>query len=238
MRSRRSAGIAFGAAIAMVAGFAAPSVAAADASLRIEPGTIAVARGASFSVRVVQTAPVATSGAQASIDFDPAILQVVSVRPGPDYETAPIFLPRDLEADIRTANVTGHLAQVAAAYTPPDAVPAGTADFLVIRFQAVGCGQSDLRLPSSGPLNAQMISGERDAYGHEVPVAATTHGQVTTCAAAGAVTVDPTDPGSGAETAAMIPIPFIGAAGVIAVGLLGLLSWRMRRRGRPEDVAW
>lgn len=223
-------------AIALATAIVSAPVAAADASLKIDPANVAVSNGQIFAVQVVQDAPEATSGAQVSIDFDPAILQVVSVSPGSAYATAPVFLPGDIDADIAKANLTGHLAQIAAAFTPPDAVPAGTASFLVVRFRVVGCGQTDLRLPAEGPLNAQMISGQSDAYGHEVPLV-TSNGHVTTCVGADAVTADASDPAADGTARGSTPVLLIGASGLIAVGLIGGLAWRSRRREDPDDLA-
>ena len=231
--------VAFGLAMAIALTTAVMSTtsATAEASLKIDPATVDAAKGQTFAVEVVQDAPGATSGAQVSIDFDPAILQVLSVAPGSAYATAPVFVPDDMAANIRKANLTGHLAQVAAAFTPPDAVPQGPASFLVIRFRAAGCGQTALGLPTGGPFNAQMISGQTDAYGHPVPVV-TTAGQVTTCVGAGAVTAaDAPDPAPIGAAAASTPVGLMGAVGIAAIGLLGGLAWRSRRRPRPDDLA-
>jgi hypothetical protein len=208
-------------------------VAAADATLTIEPPTVAVAEGSEFVVQVAQDAPVAISGAQASIDFDPATLQVVSVERGPAYAQAPIFLPQDMDATIRTANATGRLAQVAAALIPPSAVPAGGASFLVVRFRVVGCGETDLTLATDGGTNAQMISGVADVYGQEVPVA-TRGGHVTTCVDPGAVTAGITDVAPSTTGGGSPPLGPIAAAGVIAAGLIGLLAVRSRLRRQPD----
>ena len=213
--------------------------AAARASLRIEPAALSVAKFSTFTVKVVQDTPVATSGAQASIDFDPTILQVVSVSAGGPYSQAPVFLPRDTSADIRTANESGHLAQIAAAFTPPDSVAPGTSDFLFVKFRAVGCGTSSLGLPTSGPFNAQMISGQPEAYGHEVPVT-TVDGQVTTCVGADAITADagPADASVSRSigTGDGVPVGLIGVASVLAIGGLGGLLWRSRRREELDDI--
>ena len=221
-------------AIALAMTAVSGTTAASDATLRISPATVAVTKDQTFAVQVVQDSPVATSGAQASVDFDPRILQVVSVAPGSAYASAPIFLPQDLAAVIATANQTGHLAQIAAVFTPPGAVATGTASFLVIRFQAVGCGETDLRLPTAGPLNAQMISGQSDAYGKPVSVV-TTAGHVTTCVAPGAATASDMSPADFASGG--LPVGLIAAVALIAIGSLGALLWRSRRRERPEDVA-
>jgi hypothetical protein len=231
VRIRQTVGGALILAFALASSGAASTAAAATgASLQIEPANVAVANGASFSVKVVQNADVATSGAQASIVFDPRILQIDSVAPGPAYQSAPIFLPKDLETDIWTANTTGRLAQVAAAQTPPNAVPPGAADFLVVRFQVVACGETEISLPQGGPFNAQMISGQADRYGFEVPVATTASGHVTTCVGPDGVTAGAlTSPGTGGAAASGIPLGVIALAGVVAVGLLGGLAVRSRR---------
>ena len=219
-------------AATLAASAVSTTAAAADAVLKIDPASVAVVDGQTFAVRVVQDSPEATSGVQASIDFDPTLLQVVSVSRGSAYAAAPIFEPQDLTTVIGKANQTGHLAQIAAAFAPPDAVPTGTASFLVIRFRAVGCGQTDLGLPTSGQFNAQMISGRTDAYGQPVPVV-TSAGHVTTCVSVDAVTAD----ASGSDSAADgPPVGLIGMGGLIAAGAIGALVFLARRRAQP-DVA-
>jgi hypothetical protein len=225
----------------------APAAAAAGAVLRIDTVTTTVNTGESFVVTVTQDAPVLTSGAQATISFDPAILQVVSVSFGPAYAGAEVFLPRDLTAAIRLANQSGSLAQIAAAFTPPSAVPAGPASFLVIKFWAKGCGRSEISLPTGGPRNAQMISGASDTYGREVPVT-TTGGHVTSmCTGQSAGTtasMPPIEVGTtpaGTTSANATPVGLIGAAGtagILGVGLFGAFAWRSRRRAPAEDEAW
>ena len=230
----------FGLVVSVVlATLLAGPVAAANATLRIEPAAVAVVKDGSFWVKVVQDAPLATSGAQVSMDFDPSILQVVSLSRASAYADAPIFLPQDINASIRSANVSGRLAQIAAAFTPPDAVPAGTSAFLLVMFRVVGCGQTDITLPSGGPFDAQMISGQSDLYGHEVPVA-TSNGHVTTCVGPGAATAGAPDEEISNTAGGDVPIGLIGGAGIAAVlsiGLLGALAWRSRRRGRLDDIA-
>jgi len=241
VRSSRSATFGLVGALAVATVLAAPPVAAAGpdsstASLRIEPASVAVATGSSFSVQVVQEPPVATSGAQASINFDPKILQVVSVTRGSAYQAAPIFLPENLDSDIQAANATGHLAQIAAAYTPPTAVPPGASTFLVVTFRAVACGQTDLTLPATGPFNAQMISGQQPGYGAPVPVR-TINGHVTTCAAAGAITPGVSDTAAETTTAPGIPLPLLGAAVFLVAVLLAGLAGQVRRRSPSDHVA-
>ena len=236
MLTRRTIALGPVMAIALATAVVNATTAAAGASLRIDPSDVAVSKDQTFAVQVVQDAPVATSGAQASVDFDPTILQVVSVSAGSAYAAAPIFEPPDLTTDIRNANTIGHLAQIAAAFVPPGSVPQGTASFLVIRFRAVGCGQTDLKLPS-GPLNAQMISaGQGEAYGQPVPVV-TTKGHVTTCVAQDAVSAGLVADGTSGSGNLPWGWGLVGAAALSAAGLLGWLAWRSRRHGQLDDVA-
>lgn len=235
MRSWRHVGLGLVAAIGLATSVATPTGAAAEATLRIEPATVGVAHGGSFTVKVVQEAPIPSSGAQASIDFDPTIVRVESVALGAAYRSAPIVLPEDIEATVRAANATGRLTQIAAAYTPPDAVPPGAVTFLVVRFRAVGCGDTDLVLPARGPFDAQMISGQSDLYGVEIAVA-TKGSHVTTCVVPDAVTPDASSLDIDGDAAAGPPIGLVGGAGAIAIALFGWRAWRSRRRERHDDV--
>src|SRR5262245_21133460 len=203
----------------------ASPAAAADATLRIDPSNVAVGRDQTFEIQVVQQAPVETSGAQISLTFDPAIVQIISIARGPGYARAPILVPDAMDAAIQAANASGRLAQVAAAFTPPDAIPVGESGFLVITLKVVGCGETDLGLPVGGPFNAQMISGRSADYGDQVPVAAA-GGHVTTCVDPGAVSVAAIASNHGADVG-----PTLASAGVV-LGLIALtlLGWRLRRQ--------
>jgi len=237
LQMRRSAAVGLVAALVLASVAASSSSAPAGATLALAPASVSVAKYSTFTVKVVQDVPVATSGAQVSIDFDPTLLQLASVTPGAAYSSAPVFLPADLAADIKAANASGHLAQIAAAFTPPNAVPAGPADFLVVAFRAVGCGQTDVSLPKSGPFNAQLISGEGDLYGHEVQVATTSSAHVTTCVGPDAVStsVSTTNGSLVGSADGGLPVGLIGVSGLLAVGLISALAWRLRRREQPLD---
>jgi hypothetical protein len=151
---------------------------AAGNSLRIEPGVQGVARDGTFDVKVVQNAEVASSGAQATVTFDPTLLQITAVAKGVGYAAAPVFTGAGPEA-ITAANGSGRLATVAAAFLPPGNVPAGDQDFLVISFRAIACGQAELGLPV-GPADASILDGQAGTYGQALPIT-TSGGRVVIC---------------------------------------------------------
>ena len=216
-------------ALAAKPGRAPVAAADSDATLRIEPAVVKVVGGAEFAVQLVQVAPVASSGAQASIEFDPSILQIVSVSPVGAYAQAPFILPKDIAEDVRSANHSGKLAQVAAAFLPPTSVPPGSAPFLAIGFRAVGCGETSLDLPV-GALDAQMIDGREGSYGEPLTVG-TTGGSVTTCVDAS----DATPTASLASASDGIPFPLVAAAAVLLiVVIVGGLALSSRRRREPS----
>jgi hypothetical protein len=209
-------------AVAMLALLAGGGGASAGSdTMRIEPPSQTVAEGSTFTVRVVHNASVETSGAQASVTFDPAKAQIVAVERGPSHADAAIFAPPDLAAAIAAANQAGKLAMIATAFIPPASVPAGDADFLVITFTAVGCGRFDLGLPA-GPADAVLLDGRPETYGGAWWVT-TTGGTVDIlCDDA---TATPADGGT--------PWLMLGlAAGVVVIAAAGGLLLLRRSGGR------
>lgn len=226
-------GIAAGVVAAVVcsAGIAHATGVADRAILRVEPAVVKAAADGELVVRVVTDSPIELSGAQASLEFDPTILRVESVSPAGPYASARFVVPDDLAAVASRANETGRIAQVAAAFVPPDAVPAGVATFLVVRFRVVGCGETALRLPT-GPRDAQAIDGRSDVYGYEVPVS-TEGGSVTTCVPADEVTPMELD-AAPVAAAAGPPWALLAASGVALLALLAIAGVaRARARRRP-----
>lgn len=169
------------AALLVTASSSAPPVRAADNTLQIAtPAKGPAAVGGTYTVTVTQDAAVPTSGAQVSVAFNPLALQVTTVTVGATYENAPIFVGASAEA-IKAANTSGRLGPVAAALIPPEAVPAGPADFLVISFRVVGCGSSDLGL-ARGATGAALLDGRAASYGTPLEVAASPGSVTIPCA--------------------------------------------------------
>lgn len=206
--------------VVALATFGAPGgVSAASPTFRIEPATQTVAAGGTFSVTVVATAETATGGAQATVTFDHTKLQITAVTFGSPYAAAPVLVPTDLAPAIATANTSGSLTQVAAAFLPPDAVAAGDADFLIITFAATACGESPLGLPA-GPADAVLLDGTEALYGESVEVT-TTEGKVTIPCAEGEV-AGVTQAGAAAEGAdggmpVVLPLGLIALAVIVGV---------------------
>jgi len=165
---------------------AEPNVAAGN-TLRIDPPAQTVPQNGTFIAHVVQHADVATSGAAATITFDPALLQIQTVTRAAPYADASVFSGASPLA-ITAANTTGSLTGVAAAFLPPDAVPAGDAAFLDVTFKAIGCGTVQLGLPT-GVTDADLLDGRPATYGASLAVS-TVGATVATC-----VTSSPTPSG-------------------------------------------
>src|SRR5262245_49038465 len=159
-----------------------PTTAAGNA-FRINLPTAVVGAHARFFVRIDQQTAVATSGAQATLVFDPSLLQVTTVQARGPYATAPIFLGAT-DAAIAAANTSGRLATVAAAFLPPGSVPAGPAEFLEIGLRAVGCGRTELGVPA-GPADAMLLDGSGSDYGQTLTVGAISGNLTIDCAGNG-----------------------------------------------------
>jgi hypothetical protein len=175
-------------------------------TLRIDPAVQTVAQDGTFVAHVVQSADVPVSGASATITFDPTLLQIQSVARAAPYADAAVFAGASPVA-IAAANTTGSLVGVAAAFLPPDAVPAGEAAFLDITFKAIGCGTAELGLPT-GATDAALLDGREATYGDTLEVS-TIAGSVTTCVAA---TPTPSSSGSVPPSPSGSPSPSASAS--------------------------
>ncbi len=163
---------------------------AADPVMKVETSAATVAKGATLTVRVTHDAGIATSGVQATVTFDKSKLQVTSVSRGSTWADAPVWVPGDLTKVASSANASGAVKSVAAAMFPPESVPAGKGEFLVIEFTAMGCGAVTLGLPA-GSVDALMLDGRDPTYG--APLKITTVGaSVTIDCAAGSAAPSPT----------------------------------------------
>src|SRR5262245_38848385 len=99
------------AAIVAVSREGALGSAQGGASFRTDPPTQDVASG-TFEVNIVQTTPFSPTGAQASVQFDPTLLKIVNVEPGPGYASATFVVgvaPQTTQEAIAEANSTGEL---------------------------------------------------------------------------------------------------------------------------------
>jgi len=204
---RRRASRALLALVVVAAGFGfARPIAAAGNSIRIDPAATRVAQGDTFKAKVVQHADVETSGAGATITFDPAILQIQSVAVAPAYAAAAIKNGKGA-ADIATANTSGSLTGVAVAFLRPDSVPAGDADVIEVTFKATGCGTSALGLVQ-GSTGTTLLDGRTDTYGDTLEIT-TVGATVTTCVAdpSGSPFPSPSPSPSASPTTSSTPTP-------------------------------
>jgi hypothetical protein len=175
----------------------APTVnpANAQAKLNISPATVTAPPGAEFTVILVQEAGFVTTGAQANVKFDPALLQIVSVEKSAAYQKAALVMgkvPVGGEAlppaqVIAKANTDGLLENVAGFFTPPASLPAGPAEFIRIKMKAAAT--------ASNTTTALTLSGiEMLNQAGETVTVAGANGQVTI--QAGAAVPTPVGPSS------------------------------------------
>lgn len=132
-------------------GNAAQTASAQDGgTLSVRPSKTQVAAGESFNVDIYQDSPIATLGAQTSVFFDPNVLQIVSLSPGPDYEAASIsagVAPQSVDDAIAEANSTGALFTIYTFYLPgTGSVPPGETLFVRLGMKAKAGGTSNITL--------------------------------------------------------------------------------------------
>jgi len=147
-------------------------------SIRIEPASTRVDRGATFSVRVVQRADVPTGGITATIVFDRSLLQVVSITKSSAYAAADLRQSASSDA-IAAANVSGVLNSVKAEFPGRDSVPVGEADYITVEFRAIGCGRTPLLMPNDA-TDSSLLDGRDASYGRPLPIR-TVKGVVQVC---------------------------------------------------------
>ncbi|HYO44885.1 MAG TPA: cohesin domain-containing protein [Candidatus Limnocylindrales bacterium] len=132
--------------LAAAAGLPAPAPARAASGDRvgITPATAHLATtGSTVTADIVTSTATPVVGAQVSVEFDPAVLQLTAVsRPAAStyWGGAPIFLGGET-GDIAAANAAGKLGPLAAAYiTPPAAIPPGSTQVVIsVTFKLLAC---------------------------------------------------------------------------------------------------
>ncbi len=103
--------------------------------IAVEPAVITVTEGTTFSVTVeVRAGNQQVDGAEAHLDFDPAVLEVVELTPGDSLETV---IQRQF------SNVTGTIDFAAGTFAD---FPSGTFDLVHIQFQAVAAAPASTTL--------------------------------------------------------------------------------------------
>lgn len=192
-----------------------PAVAQAEelaVSFRVEPQEVVIDGGQRATVDIVEISEIATIGAQTDLRFDPAILRIVDVEPGPAFASG-LFLfgsfddgsNASIEAAIAKANETGALRNVAVFLLPGSGViPPGETVFLTITVEGVaGPG-------GSSPLGFQK-STVLDESGQELPVAIYS-GSATVAPSAGG------SAGPASPSAAATPSPIVEGPETLAPG--------------------
>jgi len=164
------------------AGLGLPGRASADqgVTLRVDPPSQTVTPGATFKVDIVQDSPVATTGVQLNLVFDPRLVRLQDFAPGAAYASG-VFQFGSTEdgtnkskaAAIAKANDTGVLRNVSPFLLPGgDPVPAGESVALTVTMEAVANakGTSALEIVALPPLSPLQALDESS---NGLPVTAT-----------------------------------------------------------------
>ena len=209
------------AAISLVAAPLRPVVVfGASGSISVTPATQPVASGSTFTVTLTQSSDGATTGAEATITFDPSLLQLQRIDPGPAYANATLLFgrvpgsdtgqagqPQTPDEAAAEANQTGSILNATTFLAPgTGTVPAGDNPFLVLTMQAVGAaGSSPISLTKMEMLDDQYNSlvvtgadGQVVVGGAGAPPPATQSGAPTPPAAASSTAAGSTTPAVGA----------------------------------------
>jgi hypothetical protein len=179
---------------------------AASASIAVTPASAGVAPGGTVAVTLTQTSDGGTTGAEATVTFDPSIVQLVDVQAGPVYAGASLLFgrvpgsdtgqagqPQTPEEAVVEANQTGVLLNATAFFAPgTGTVSAGTNPFLVLTMKAVApAGTSPITLSKMEMLDDQysdlVVTGTDGAVvvgGAPAPAPTTAPVGATTAAAA------------------------------------------------------
>ena len=215
--------------LALLIGGAPPDAGAVlqsgSGSYRINPGTINVNAGDEFQFDIVQSSDVVTTGAETTLHFDPAFMQVVSVSWLGDYADGTLLIGTGQEpvAAIDESNVTGVLQRITSFFNPGSGtMPPGENPFVTITMVATAAGSAPLALAegcistadeqgniqscSLGELRA--VSEMLDENYEQIPVTTVTGATVAIGSAApGSTPVTVSTPGPGGTPAGGSPTP-------------------------------
>jgi hypothetical protein len=121
--------------------------------------------GAEFTVILVQQAGFVTTGAESDLQFDPTLIQVISVEKSQAYAKASLVMgvaPQTPAEAIAEANTSGRLKNIGTFFVPgPGAnVPAGQAEFVRIKLKTAATASNTttaLKLLDLEMLNAEGV---------------------------------------------------------------------------------
>jgi hypothetical protein len=148
-------------------------------TLRVDPPSQTVQKGVDFSIHIIVNGPIPLSGAQFTLAFDHASLQIVNAAWSDAASKAPILQPKELTSAVASANENGQLKMLMVAYTG-GSLPAGSTELLMVTLQPTRCGKVTLDLPV-GPNDAILIDGRAATLGQGVPVSTTSAAVQITC---------------------------------------------------------
>ena len=215
------------------------SVVAADPSvLKVDPATLTVAPNETFAVTIVQSAAVATTGAQVNVVFDAKALQLQDFELGPAYAAANAVIAYgnsdlgtsgDKAAMIARTNKFGVLENAAGFLLPGSGtIPPGETVFLKLTFASRAGASGDARMTlikgsmideQGQPLVPKMTRAIVTVDPKAVPrsPAPVTSAEPGTSAAPGTSA----EPGSSAPASPAVtaPVPPVSPTGTVRMGV-------------------
>jgi phosphate transport system permease protein len=198
--------------LALISAGGWPGVATATdpgVSIRVDPPTQTVSPGQTFTVNLIQSAPAATTGAQANLTFDPKQLQIKDFALGCVYTAANAVFAYgnadmgtagNKQGTIDRANKWGTLENAAGFLLPGSgSIPAGDQLFLAITFVARSGTGNPITL---GLGRGSMIGETGNALDPEL-----INGSVTVSGSGAGASGGPASPGAGSASAAPSSAP-------------------------------
>jgi ABC-type phosphate transport system permease subunit len=199
---------------ALIGAAPSPAVAAGAATMRIDVSAPTVNGGETFTVNIVGNADAVSIGAEATLAFDPILVQVTSITPGPAYARGLSLFgvkddgtPATVSAAETKANQTGTVVIAASGIAP-----AGDAVIVTLTMQAV-------KGPGGKASLALRTPAFTDADGNTLP-ATSTVANVTVAPTSG-VTAPPAPSGGPSGPSGPASVTLIAAPESVQVAVGG-----------------
>ncbi len=158
-------------AVTTLLGVNGTASAASGATMKVSPSVSSIAGGTTFTVDIVESASVGTIGANATLTFDPTLVQVTGMKAGPAYGKGLSFFGISFDGSTEKAGAAATKANQTGTvvFEASGIIPAGDATVVTMTMEAVkgpgGKASLSLRAPSllDQDGNALPITGTNGA---------------------------------------------------------------------------